>query len=223
MLAPVSARADRHRYGIVLLLTLVVVIFLVLSTTSEKSRAIGLFLQGLVLIAVVVTSESDRVRARRWGFGLLAAVVVTVVLVFTGSLPDWLSVSLGAALVLAPLPTLVTQLARLLRTRGVTIEALSGALAVYLLVGLLFALVIGVVAEAGSTAYFANGTDGDVAEHVYFSFTTLTTTGFGDLTAATRVGHALAVLEMLIGQIYLVTIIGLLVGNLRPRRSQDAA
>jgi hypothetical protein len=50
---------------------------------------------------------------------------------------------------------------------------------------------------------------------VYFSFTTLTTTGYGDYTAATRGGHALAVLEMLLGQLYLVTVISLLVANLR--------
>ena len=47
----------------------------------------------------------------------------------------------------------------------------------------------------------------------YFSFTVLTTTGFGDLTAASPLGHALAVLEMLVGQLYLVTVIGILIGS----------
>jgi len=45
----------------------------------------------------------------------------------------------------------------------------------------------------------------------------LTTTGFGDLTARTAPGRALAVLEMLIGQLYLVTVIATLVGNLSRR------
>ena len=52
---------------------------------------------------------------------------------------------------------------------------------------------------------------------MYFSFTVLTTTGFGDLTAQNPLGRALAVLEMLVGQIYLVTVIGVLVGNFRRR------
>ncbi len=62
-----------------------------------------------------------------------------------------------------------------------------------------------------------------LSEQVYFSFTTMTTTGYGDLTPATNVGHALAVLEMLLGQIYLVTVIGLLVGNLTrgPRTREE--
>ncbi len=46
----------------------------------------------------------------------------------------------------------------------------------------------------------------------------MTTTGFGDFTAATHVGRALAVVEMLVGQIYLVTVIGVLVGNFAGRR-----
>ncbi len=55
---------------------------------------------------------------------------------------------------------------------------------------------------------------------MYFSFAVLTTTGFGDLTAATHVGRSLAVVEMLLGQLYLVTVIGVLVGNFAGRRSR---
>jgi hypothetical protein len=47
----------------------------------------------------------------------------------------------------------------------------------------------------------------------------LTTTGFGDLSPATAVGRALSVIEMLTGQLYLVTVIGVLVGNLAARRT----
>ena len=47
---------------------------------------------------------------------------------------------------------------------------------------------------------------------MYYSFTVLTTTGFGDLTAAHGRGRALAVVEMLVGQLYLVTVISILIG-----------
>ena len=59
---------------------------------------------------------------------------------------------------------------------------------------------------------------GNASEHVYYSFTVLTTTGFGDLTAAHGVGRALAVLEMLMGQIYLVTVISILIGRRLEKR-----
>jgi len=57
-----------------------------------------------------------------------------------------------------------------------------------------------------------------VGERAYFSLTVLTTTGFGDFTAGQPVGRALAVLEMLVGQLYLVTVIGLMIGNFAARR-----
>ena len=223
MLARMFSRAGSHRYGIVLAIVLAQVLFLVLAPTTPVTRGVSLLLQGMVLVAVILTSRqtrSVRTRASALARGIMIAVVV---LVPWEVLPKALTILLGAVIVVAPLPTLATQLVRMMRTAGVTVEALAGALAVYLLVGTLFALVIGVLAETGSAPYFTNGTDGDVSTHVYFSFTTLTTTGYGDLTAASRGGHGLAVLEMLFGQIYLVTIIGLLVGNLRSRRADEAA
>ena len=66
--------------------------------------------------------------------------------------------------------------------------------------------------------YFAQHTSGTEGDRVYFSFTVLTTTGFGDFSAATPAGHALAVIEMLTGQLYLVTVIGLLIGSFVERR-----
>ena len=57
-----------------------------------------------------------------------------------------------------------------------------------------------------------------VADYLYFSFVTQTTVGYGDLTAAGGFGRALAVLEALIGQLYLVTVIALLVSNLGSAR-----
>src|SRR5258708_7387815 len=87
---------------------------------------------------------------------------------------------------------------------------------------LLGVFAITTMAKIDGGMYFAQGTDGSESQRVYFSFTSMTTTGFGDLTPAQRGGRAVAVLEMLTGQIYLVTVISLLVGNLRRRREADA-
>ena len=82
----------------------------------------------------------------------------------------------------------------------------------------MFAFVIGALATGEPAPLLRPGTDATQNARVYFSFTALTTTGFGDYTAATRAGRALAVLEMLVGQLYLVTVIATLVGNLRHQR-----
>jgi voltage-gated potassium channel Kch len=57
--------------------------------------------------------------------------------------------------------------------------------------------------------------------HVYFSFATLTTVGYGDLTARTDLGRTLAVMEALLGQLHLVTVVSVGVANLVPRRRLD--
>ena len=60
------------------------------------------------------------------------------------------------------------------------------------------------------------------ADILYFSFITLTTTGYGDITAANRIGRTTAMVEAMVGQLYLVTVLALLVSNLgRTRRPAE--
>jgi len=212
-------RPARYRYALVLLLAFALVVFEILVPGSDWSRAAVVALEGAAVLVVVATSrartEVRRARATAVGAGALLLVVG----VGTGALPDGVAfvviVLLNAAIPVA----LVTGLLRLVGSQGVTFQAVAGALAIYLLVGLLFAGVISFIAHVDDTAYFAQGTDGSSGDRVYFSFTVLSTTGFGDFTAATSLGHALAVVEMLLGQLYLVTVIGILVGNLARRQA----
>jgi hypothetical protein len=74
------------------------------------------------------------------------------------------------------------------------------------------------VNDLGGDPFFAAGVDATPTRCVYFSFTTLTTVGYGDLTARSDLGHTLAVTEALLGQLYLVTVVSVGVANLVPRR-----
>jgi hypothetical protein len=213
-----------HRYGIVFAVALSAVLFLIISPESSWTRAIGLLFAGGMLLVVIATSRGNVRLRERAGIGLIVATVVLV----TGTAFEWIPAPVGTAvsavLILTTLVQLVRGLIVLLSLRGVTVQAVAGALAVYLLLGIVFSFAITTMAKIDGGAYFAQGTDGSESERVYFSFTSMTTTGFGDFTPAQRGGRAVAVLEMLIGQIYLVTVISLLVGNLRRRReAADAA
>ena len=95
-------------------------------------------------------------------------------------------------------------------------RTLSGVLAIYLLLGMFFSFLDGAVEAIGNDSFFVGITDPDRSDFLYFSYVTLSTVGYGDLVAATDVGRALAVSEALIGQIYLVTVVALIVSNLRP-------
>jgi len=212
------SEAAQYRYALVLGLVLTLAVFVIVAPEGDGSRAVALALEIAALIVVIATSRArDEVRRRRAALVVAAGSIATA-LVAAGLVPHAVS-SMLAGLLAAAIPfALGGGLLRLISTRGVTVQAVAGALAVYLVVGLLFGWLIGVVADASSTPYFAQGTSGTVSERMYFSFTVLTTTGFGDLSAATKVGRAIAVVEMLVGQLYLVTVISVLVGGLVSRR-----
>ena len=103
------------------------------------------------------------------------------------------------------------------------LQTLSGVLAFYMLIGMLFGFVFGAIDNLGGEPFFAGGEEATVSQCLYFSFTTLTTIGYGDLVARSDLGHTLAITEGLIGQIYLVTVVSLIVSNLgHPARRRQS-
>jgi Ion channel len=121
-------------------------------------------------------------------------------------------------LLVALTPTaVVVGITRTLRARNrVTLEAVFGVLCLYLLFGMFFAAVYATIYRVTNPhLFFTDHVAATTANCLYFSFTTLTTTGYGDLTAATNLGHTLSVSEALLGQIYLVTVVAVIVSSLR--------
>jgi voltage-gated potassium channel Kch len=99
----------------------------------------------------------------------------------------------------------------------VTVQTVICGLCLYLLLGLAFAFVYAALDEISSQSFFAQKVDGTPNDFLYFSMVTLTTTGYGDFTAQTELGRTLAVTEALLGQIYLVTVLAVIVSNVRRR------
>jgi hypothetical protein len=208
----------KFRYPAVLALTLVVTVFIIAAPTADWSRALAVGVEGCALVLTVATSRERASVRRRWSVALGAGMLGIVILIALGLDPAWLTAAVAIAVTTGIPVALVRGLLRLLRTEGVTFNAVAGSLAIYLSIGLIFAWIIGFITQVSDTPYFAQHATVTQGDKVYFSFTALTTTGFGDFTPATSVGHALAVIEMLTGQLYLVTVIGLLIGNFAARR-----
>lgn len=211
-------RQAQFRYGAVFLLVLALLLFEVIAPSAGWARAIDVALAGAALGVAVATSRAPgRVRRARTNAVAVGALVV-IVGVASGLFGP--AVAFGAVTILvAFIPVaLGGGLLRLVRGTGVTVQVVAGALTIYLIAGLLFASVISFASNVENGPYFTQGDKVTNGERVYYSFTVLTTTGFGDYTAAQPFGHALAVLEMLTGQLYLVTVIGITVGNFAGRR-----
>jgi hypothetical protein len=89
-------------------------------------------------------------------------------------------------------------------------DRIFGAIVLYLLIGLTWGVLYGML-ERKMPGSFAYGKESGIADWIYFSFVTLTTVGYGDITPVARVARSLAVLEALIGQLYPAIIIARLV------------
>jgi voltage-gated potassium channel Kch len=95
-----------------------------------------------------------------------------------------------------------------------------GALSVYLTLGLLFTFLFVATDRFQGAPFFAGNPPLQRGDFVFFSFTTLTTTGYGNLVPAAQPGKLFAGFEMLMGQIFLVTLIAGLVSLWKPTRGQ---
>jgi hypothetical protein len=97
-------------------------------------------------------------------------------------------------------------------------EAVLGAIAAYLIVGMCFAFTYRAIGVLQPTPFFGAEGPGDMSQTLFFSFVTLTTTGYGNLVPATNPGQSLAVMEAVLGQLFLVTAVAKIITAWKPRR-----
>ncbi|HYI36895.1 MAG TPA: potassium channel family protein [Thermoleophilaceae bacterium] len=219
MSASTDGPGRRQRFGLVLIF--ITASFMVEGTLSgsDWAQVVVTALLGSTLLLTFWAADMPSHRLRLAAAGVAAAVAAVIVTVVIG---DHTAAGIGrltnAALVaLAPPMLVVGMLRSVRRHKAVTLEAVLGGLALYVLVGMLFAFVYGAIDNLGGEPFFAQGVAATPERCNYFSFSTLTTVGFGDLTARGDLGRTLAVFEALVGQLYLVTVVSVGVSNLAPR------
>jgi hypothetical protein len=97
-------------------------------------------------------------------------------------------------------------------------ETLLGAVAAYVLIGMFFAFAYKAAGEFGSVPFFGAAGPGSLSQDLFFSFVTMTTVGYGNLVPAANPGQSLAVMEALIGQLFLVVAVGKIINSFTPQR-----
>jgi hypothetical protein len=107
-------------------------------------------------------------------------------------------------------------LRRVVTTADVGSRTILGAISVYTVLGILFTFVYGTVERIQGSPFFEGVAHPSGSDFLFFSYTTLTTTGYGDLVPGGQPGRMISGLEMMIGQVFLVTLVAGLVSLWRP-------
>jgi hypothetical protein len=214
-----AARLRRHepktpgRYG--LLLFLLIVTYLLSAFTSEYWVG-GAQLALFGATGLLALRSSDLPRRRAWVIGSIGLVGSVAAVVLSITRPS--DAAVGAASIwtgLLLLATVVVIVRRILSFDVVTIQSIFAAVSSYLLIGLMYAAFYAAIYRLHGNQFFAGHRPSNSQTFQYFSFTTLTTLGYGDFTAAGSGGRAIAMLEALSGQVFLATLVARLVAAFR--------
>jgi hypothetical protein len=209
-----------YRFGIVLVLILATVTVTLAAPTGDGGRLVAVALQAAVLVAAVASSKAHRAVIVLSVVAAVAGIAGSAAALFGSGQFGNSSAALVALLylLLTP-PALINGLRKQFREAdAVTIQTMFGVLCLYLLIGLLFGVAYATIGELSSTPFFNPPGEHGRDDFLYFSYTTLTTVGYGDLVAATNLGRSLAITEALLGQLYLVSVVAVIISNLEAVR-----
>jgi hypothetical protein len=213
----VEAFLERHspgyQYGYVLGLLALTFIVMAAGPPDSWTRITTVLLQGLTLCAALLASRVSlrlfRIAAVVSPLSLVAAIGSVVI--ENGRNPSGVFYLLNMLLV-ATVPWIIAR--ALWRRKVIDVRTVLGAVCIYVLLGMLYAFLYAAIDALSSGPFFVQTAHATTPDFLYFSYITQTTVGYGDFTAQGDLGRALAVLEAMGGQLYLVTIIAVLVSRL---------
>jgi hypothetical protein len=196
----------------------IILVFVLVGLLSDSAigRAAGLAGMGMVFFLSLRASgvRLSTVRfAAEFGTPILAVVVAAVL---TGSQSVVGTVaSLFSALLVIACTVVITR--RLAQHERISVSTVMGTLCIYLFIALLFAVVFVTISLLSGEPFFAQKTDPTAVDFIYYSVITISTTGYGDLSPLGNLGRMMAAVEVIVGQLFLVTVVALLVGNMGRR------
>ena len=209
-----------NAFGLVLLL--LVATYAVGSLTSFAGwSAVAILALGCTAAAVGLASAGASAVIVRVAAASGAASVSLAVLAELSDERTFLAVAALVQSLLLAVAAAAT-LGAVISALEVSFRTILGAISVYMIIGLLFTSLYVAMDRLQAGSFFSTG-ETETGDFIFFSFTTLTTTGYGNLVPDGQPGKMFAGLEMLLGQIFLVTLIAGLVSLWRPQRRGDGS
>lgn len=192
--------------GYVIIFALLVVSYALCAAQRATDPSPWAFLVILVTVAVVfrVTGTPPVIQHVAWVI-LSAAGLATIITALSSAGGHVLDIVFSTATMVALLVAPVAIIGHQVKRRGLNLEALLAAITAYVFVGLFFTFAFNLLSLVSPVSIFDGTDDDSLANQLFFSFTTLTTTGYGNLVPSTATSQAVAVAEAITGQLFLIT------------------
>ena len=221
-----ASEGNARNHCLYLLIGLLAVI---LSTPlAGRTEAVGrILLTGFVVVVLLAGVLAVRANRRTLIIALVLGVPATVAAGLRALMPDLFPGVVSLVVSMAFFGFTTIAVLRYVVCRGsVTADRLFGAACVYLLIGLTWSMVYAVIGRFMPGAFLAGGEPMDStvivwADLLYFSFATLTTLGYGDITPVLPLVRILAVLEAAVGVLYVAVLVARLVAMYAPASPKD--
>lgn len=213
-------RPNRNqKFGILLVLCILELLMSALAPSSRFGELVSLvFLVLLPPIVVRLAGSPRRYVIAGWvilGCGFAGAALGQFI-----HAPVVVSVAYNVMQLLIQLFIAGVIMRELTRHTAMTFQSIFAAASLYVMIGIVFAKFYAVLEAISGTPFFAASRAIVPSDFVYYSFVTLTTIGYGDLTAASEIGRIFSIIEAIMGSLYLVIVVALIVSNVRPSKAR---
>jgi hypothetical protein len=209
-------RAERVRDAFGLVLVLVLLTYVLASLMDDRGwpAVVLVLVTGATSVVALVSAHvrAGFVRGSLW----LSALAVVLAVIAAAADEQWI-LNLASVIEICLLAfAMAAVLWRVVTSVEVGSRTILGAISVYAVLGILFTVAFGTIDRIQGGPFFEEVAHPEGSDFIFFSYTTLTTTGYGNLVPGGQPGRMIAGLEMMLGQIFLVTLVAGLVSLWRP-------
>ena len=217
-----KGRRVRPDYAWLLCMILCLLIVTGFEDRHQVIRAAGIFLKfAIFVLALHVSDVGRKFFLTTVSLAVILAVALVPAQMYHGRFENLILVTWSAMMLLVPV-AILRKIGKEFEEEGVDLEIVLGALCAYLYIGAYFAFLYGVMAHLSNSPFFAQPGADSRLNYLYFSFVTLTTTGYGDISPAYGPGRMIAVTEAVIGQLYLVSVVAIVVSAFGKRKKSPS-
>lgn len=196
-----------------LVLLFALLIQILLSGPDAGGKFIDLIIRALtVTAAIYVSADNRRHLLIGMALGLPSLILVILGYIFENLILDWVTLAFLLCLYLFIIRLMLLQV---FYAKVITLNTIGMALCTYIMIGTVWVLFYTPVVSLDPNAFSQPMEQGSHTFHtlIYFSYVTLTTLGYGDISPASDIARNLAVLEALTGTLFLAVLISRLVGS----------